>query len=97
MGSWECREGQSKASLKDLPDSPEAGSCQGNSEISILKLTSTDCTSLLALLKRGLPERFCYSLATVGPISLYMSVHSSLISGIMNSWGSERGHSGQPY
>ena len=97
MGSWECREGQSKASLKDLPDSPEAGSCQGNSEISILKLTSTDCTSLLALLKRGLPEHFCYSLATVGPISLYMSVHSSLISGIMNSWGSERGHSGQPY
>ena len=49
VGGWECREGQSKASLKDLPDSPEAGSCQGNSEISILKLTSTNCPSLLAL------------------------------------------------
>ena len=23
VGGWECREGQSKASLKDLPDSPE--------------------------------------------------------------------------
>ena len=44
-------------------------SCQGNSEISILKLTSTNCPSLLALLKRGLPECFCYSLATLGPLA----------------------------
>ena len=95
--SWEYKKEQSQGSLNDHPGSQEADSCQGSPETSFRRLMSTNCTSLLALFKRGLPEYFCYSLGTFGSFSLYMSVHGSLISGINNHWGSECGHSGQPH
>lgn len=66
---WEYRKEKSKGSLNDLPGSQEADSCQGSPETSIRRLMSTNCTSLLALFKRGHLSIFVIHLVLVVPLA----------------------------